>query len=72
MPMIIGKRLTLRGFIVSDHEDLRPQFEAEVGGWLAEGKIAWRETVVDGVENAVAGFRSLLAGENTGKMLVRL
>ena len=37
--MIIGKRLTLRGFIVSDHEDLRPQFEAEVGQWLAEGKI---------------------------------
>ena len=72
MPMIIGKRLTLRGFIVFDHEDLRPQFEAEVGQWLAEGKIIWRETLVDGIDNAVNGFRDLLAGANTGKMLIRL
>jgi NADPH-dependent curcumin reductase CurA len=72
MPMIIGKRLTLRGFLVFDHADLRPQFEAEVGEWLAEGKIVWRETVVDGIDNAVKGFRDLMAGANTGKMLIRL
>jgi NADPH-dependent curcumin reductase CurA len=72
MPMIIGKRLTVRGFLVSDHADLRPQFEAEVGQWLAEGKIIWRETFVDGINNAVDGFRDLLAGANTGKMLIRL
>jgi hypothetical protein len=72
MPMIIGKRLTLRGFIVFDHADLRPQFEAEVRRWLAEGKIVWRETVVDGIDNAVNGFRDLMAGANTGKMLIRL
>ncbi|MBE3076411.1 MAG: NADP-dependent oxidoreductase, partial [Actinobacteria bacterium] len=72
MPMIIGKRLTLRGFIVFDHEDLRPAFEAEVGQWLAEGKIVWRETVVEGIDNAVNGFRDLMAGANIGKMLIRL
>ena len=72
LPLIIGKRLTLRGFIVFDHADLRPQFEAEVGQWLAEDKIVWRETVVDGIDNAVNGFRDLLAGANTGKMLIRL
>jgi NADPH-dependent curcumin reductase CurA len=72
MPMIIGKRLTLRGFIVSDHADLRPQFEAEVGQWLADGRILWRETLVDGIDNAVNGFRDLMAGANTGKMLIRL
>ena len=72
MAMIIGKRLTLRGFLVFDHSDLRPQFEAEVGRWLAEGKIVWRETVVDGIDNAVNGFRGLMAGANTGKMLIRL
>ena len=72
LPMIIGKRLTLRGFIVFDHADLRPQFEAEVGQWLAEGKIVWRETVADGIDNAVNGFRDLMAGANTGKMLIRL
>jgi len=72
MTMIIGKRLTLRGFIVFDHADLRPQFEAEVGQWLVDGKIVWRETVVDGIDNAVNGFRDLMAGANTGKMLIRL
>jgi len=72
MPLIIGKRLTLRGFIVSDHADLRPQFEAEVGQWLTDGKIVWRETLVDGIDNAVNGFRDLMAGANTGKMLIRL
>ena len=72
MPMIVGKRLTLRGFLVFDHADLRPQFEAEVGQWLADGKIVWRETVVDGIDNAVNGFRDLMAGSNKGKMLIRL
>ncbi len=68
----IGKRLTLRGFLVSDHEDLRPQFEQEMSAWLADGRIAWRETAVEGIESAVEGFRSLMAGGNTGKMVVRL
>jgi NADPH-dependent curcumin reductase CurA len=72
MPMIIGKRLTLRGFIVFDHADLRPQFEAEVGQWLAEGKIVWRETVVEGIDSAVHGFRDLMSGANAGKVLIRL
>ena len=43
-----------------------------MGGWLRDGRIAWRETVVDGIDNAFGAFRSLLAGGNTGKMLVRL
>jgi len=72
MPMIIGKRLTLRGFIVFDHADLRPQFEAEVGPLLAEGKIVWLETVVEGIDKAVSGFQDMMAGVSTGKMLIRL
>jgi NADPH-dependent curcumin reductase CurA len=72
MPMIVGKRLTLHGFIIFDHADLRPQFETEMSQWLAEGKIVWRETVVEGIDNAVNGFRDLLAGANIGKMLIRL
>jgi NADPH-dependent curcumin reductase CurA len=70
--LMIGQRLTLRGFLVGDHQHLRPAFESEVGQWLAQGRIAWRETVVDGLDNAVEAFRSLLAGGNTGKMLVRV
>jgi NADPH-dependent curcumin reductase CurA len=72
MPLLIGKRLMLKGFLVLDHEDLRPRFEEEVGGWIREGKVVWRETAVDGIDQAVTGFLSLMSGANTGKMLVRL
>ncbi|MFF4116112.1 NADP-dependent oxidoreductase [Streptomyces sp. NPDC001714] len=66
------KRLTLRGYIVRDHDDLRPEFEQRVARWLAEGRITARETVVDGLENAAGALLSLLGGGNVGKMLVRL
>ncbi|MFJ4081659.1 NADP-dependent oxidoreductase [Streptomyces iakyrus] len=66
------KRLTLRGFIVRDHDDLRPEFERRVAGWLTEGRITARETVVEGLENAAGALLSLLGGGNVGKMLVRL
>ncbi|MCL6732417.1 NADP-dependent oxidoreductase [Streptomyces neyagawaensis] len=66
------KRLTLRGFIVRDHDDLRPEFERRVACWLAEGRITARETVVDGLENAAGALLTLLDGGNVGKMLVRL
>jgi NADPH-dependent curcumin reductase CurA len=70
--LMIGKRLTLRGFLVGDHAESRPAFLEEVGGWLAEGRIRLAETVMDGVENAPAAFIGLMRGENIGKMLVRV
>ena len=70
--LMIGKRLTLRGFIISYHADRRSSFLAEVGCWLAEGRIRLAETIVDGVENAPAAFIGLMRGENIGKMLVRV
>jgi NADPH-dependent curcumin reductase CurA len=69
---LIQNRLTLTGFLVSDHEHRREPFLEEVGGWLRDGQIVWRETVHDGIGSAVEAFRSLLGGGNTGKMLVRL
>jgi NADPH-dependent curcumin reductase CurA len=72
MFLCVGKRLTLRGFIIRDHGHRMGDFAREVGGWLRDGSIAYRETVVDGLENAPAAFIGLLRGENTGKMLVRL
>jgi hypothetical protein len=72
LPLVIGKRLTLRGFIVSDHFDRFPDFVQEVGGLLREGKIRHRETVVEGLENAPEAFIGLLRGDNLGKMLVRI
>jgi hypothetical protein len=68
----VGKRLTLRGFIVSDHLDRMPEFAREVGGWLREGLLSYRETVVEGLEHAPEALIGLLRGENTGKMLVKL
>jgi NADPH-dependent curcumin reductase CurA len=68
----VGRRLTLRGFIVYDHADLQPEFAATVGEWLRTGQLHVRETVVDGLDNAVSAFIGLLRGENTGKMIVRL
>jgi len=70
--LMIGKRLTLRGFLVGDHAESRPAFLEEVGGWLAEGRIRLAETVFEGVENAPAAFIGLMRGENIGKMLVRV
>jgi NADPH-dependent curcumin reductase CurA len=72
LTLAIGKRLTLRGYIISDHFDRFPHFAREVGRWLAEGKVRYRETVVEGLERAPEAFIGLLRGENTGKMVVRL
>ncbi|MDO9454819.1 NADP-dependent oxidoreductase [Nocardioides sp.] len=70
--MAIAKRLTLRGFIVSDHGDLAGEFYRTVGPWLAGGEIRYRETVLDGLDRTVEGFLGLATGANTGKMLIRL
>lgn len=72
LPLIIGKRLRMQGMLVTDHEELRPQFVNEVGGWLRDGSLRYRETVVDGIENAVDAFLGMLRGENVGKMVVGL
>ncbi|MCG6493495.1 NADP-dependent oxidoreductase [Kitasatospora sp. A2-31] len=72
LAMAIGKRLRLEGMLVSDHSALQPQFVAEVGGWLREGRLRNEETVVDGFENTAEAFLDLLRGANTGKMVVRL
>jgi NADPH-dependent curcumin reductase CurA len=69
---VIGKRLMLKGFIVSDHYDRLPQFYADMGGWIAQGKVKWQETVIEGLENAPRAFIGLFKGENLGKMLVKV
>jgi NADPH-dependent curcumin reductase CurA len=69
---IIGKRLTIKGFIVSDWLNQRPEFLKEVSGYLAAGKLKMKETVVEGIENAPRAFLDLLRGENVGKMVVKL
>ncbi|SIN09395.1 NADP-dependent oxidoreductase [Micromonospora cremea] len=72
LALVIGKRLTLRGFLVGDHGNVREAFVRDVAGWLREGRLSYDETVVDGIENAPAAFLGLLRGDNLGKMLVRV
>lgn len=68
----IPKRLTLRGFIVSDHTELRGPFLAEMTQWIQDGRLTWKETVVEGIDHAAQAFLGLFTGANIGKMLVRV
>jgi NADPH-dependent curcumin reductase CurA len=72
MAMIIGKRLTLKGYIVTDHYDRMPAFLAEAIPALRDGSLICDETIVDGLTNAPEAFLGVLRGENVGKMVVRL
>jgi NADPH-dependent curcumin reductase len=72
MRAILSKRLTLRGFIVSDFAAQAADFERDVSRWLAEGKIRYREDVVEGLENAPEALIGMLKGRNFGKLLVRV
>lgn len=70
--MVIPQRLTIRGFLVIDHIDMMPEFLRDMAAWTKAGRMKWRETIVDGIENAPSAFIGLFKGENFGKMLVRL
>jgi NADPH-dependent curcumin reductase CurA len=69
---VVTKRLRIEGFIISDHLDRFRDFVAEVGPSVASGKLAYRETILDGIESLPAAFAGLFRGDNTGKMLVRV
>jgi len=72
LALLITKRLSIRGFIVSDNNALQPAFLDEVGPWVRDGSLITEETFVDGgVDAAPQAFIDLMRGENTGKMLVR-
>lgn len=66
------KRLTVQGFIVRDHEDLRAEFEERVSGWLRSGDLVAPRTITEGLDHAAEAFISMLAGGNTGKALVQI
>ncbi len=70
--MLFTKRLTARGFIISDHYDRVGDFLAVMGPWVRDGEVQYRETIVEGIDDAPRAFLGLLGGENTGKMLVRV
>jgi hypothetical protein len=69
---MITKRLTMKGFIVRDWLDRQAEFEKEVGGHFRTGKLKNKETVVQGIDQAVDAFLGLFQGQNVGKMVVEL
>ena len=72
MRSALVKRLTIRGFLVFDFADQQTEFAAAMKRWLAEGKVKYREDVVEGLANAPQAFIGLLRGENFGKVVVKV
>jgi NADPH-dependent curcumin reductase CurA len=70
--LILTNRMTIEGFIVSEHMDVWPQALAELGQGVASGKLKYRETVAQGLAAAPEAFLGLLKGKNFGKQLVKL
>jgi NADPH-dependent curcumin reductase CurA len=68
----VANDLTLRGFRGSSYLHRFADVRREIGGWLADGRLRYRETIVDGLERAPEALVRMLAGETTGKTLVRI
>jgi len=69
---LIGMRMRVQGFIVSDYMDRAAEFYRDMGGWLKDGKLKRNETVFEGLDTMPDAFLGLFTGGNTGKMLVRV
>ncbi|MGO4408695.1 MULTISPECIES: NADP-dependent oxidoreductase [unclassified Brevundimonas] len=69
---IITHRLNVQGFLVLDYAHRAREMVAEMGPWLAEGKVKWKVHVDDGLEGAVTSLNRLFTGDHDGKLLVRV
>lgn len=69
---ILVQRLTVRGFIITDHYDRFPAFVEEVSGHIRDGRLKYRESIAQGLENAPDAFFAMLKGGNFGKQLVQV
>jgi NADPH-dependent curcumin reductase len=72
MRTVLTKRLSIRGFIVSDFAAHRPEFLRDMSAWVREGKVKYKECVTEGLDSAPGAFMGLLKGANFGKQLVRV
>ena len=70
--MVVTKRLLIQGYIISDHYDRFPEFAEKAREWVRDGRLRYRETIIDGIENAPRAFLGLFRGEGVGKMLVQV
>jgi NADPH-dependent curcumin reductase CurA len=70
-PLLV-KRALLKGFIVLDHNDRAPAFLKDCSQWVREGRLKYREDIVDGLEHAPSALVKLFEGRNFGKLIVRV
>jgi NADPH-dependent curcumin reductase CurA len=69
---VLRKRLRVQGFIVNDRADRSQAFLSDAMAWLREGRLKYREDIVDGLEHAPEALIGLLQGRNFGKLIVRI
>jgi NADPH-dependent curcumin reductase CurA len=69
---VVGKRVLIQGFIVSDMPEKLAEWRKLAGPWVADGSLSYREDVVERLENAPEALANILAGRNFGKLLVRV
>lgn len=72
LPYLLTRSVLLKGFIVSDYEDKFQDGIKQLSEWLKEGKITYKETITEGLENAPDAFLGLFRGDNLGKQLVKV
>lgn len=72
MGTFVGKRVSMRGFIVWDFDARYGPARKQMAEWIKSGKLKYREDIVEGLEKTPRAFIGLLRGENFGKLLVRL
>jgi NADPH-dependent curcumin reductase len=69
---VVGKRVLIQGFIVSDRPERVGEWRRLAAPWVAEGSLRYREDELEGLENAPDALADILAGRNFGKLLVRV
>ena len=69
---ILMKRLTVKGFLVSDYLDRYAESLESLSEWMAEGKIQYKVDIVEGIENAPSAVNKLFTGENNGKLVIKV
>ncbi|MGH8266814.1 MAG: zinc-binding dehydrogenase, partial [Steroidobacteraceae bacterium] len=69
---VLRRRVKIQGFIIFDHYARNAAFQQDMSAWLREGRVKYREEVIEGLENAPAGLMGLLQGENFGKLVVHV
>ncbi len=70
--MVVGKSLTMQGFIATDYRQFMNEYLAKLGPLMAAGKVVQEETILEGIDNAIPAFKRLFSGDKKGKILVKL